>query len=330
MQHWQLGYFLVTLSVGLVSLGILSTIYRQNQEKLLRDYLLFSCAFTLFVILNLLSFYASSLAPLNFSVVSILGYFESPIALLLLMLTLTRFFHRLCVVSHAGTRNTVAVGMIIFSYICYQVLSILPYTVTYDDARVTLVAENPAIFVGDLFLYAVLGVAILYCLWIAIASYKHFPENADKRLLKRIAILLGCFVPGIVFDVFELFPITFFPLIYSGFNLAVTARYYGKYAASEPQETISRETSEEPEFTEVSPDEDLFVQYNISPREQELIALLLQGHRYQDIADTLHISLNTVKAHVRNIYPKCGVNSRYELTALLKQAPKGCSSPEES
>jgi DNA-binding NarL/FixJ family response regulator len=66
------------------------------------------------------------------------------------------------------------------------------------------------------------------------------------------------------------------------------------------------------------PAEDLFQQYHISPREQEVIELILQGYSNTKIAETLFISLNTVKKHVRNIYPKFGVGSRYELIAFFK------------
>ena len=71
--------------------------------------------------------------------------------------------------------------------------------------------------------------------------------------------------------------------------------------------------------SEQSFDDELFVKYEISPREQEIIQLILQGHTYQKIGEKLYISPNTVKTHVSNIYTKCGVKSRYELMVLFKQ-----------
>lgn len=47
----------------------------------------------------------------------------------------------------------------------------------------------------------------------------------------------------------------------------------------------------------------------ISPRELEVLRLLGEGRRYQEIADHLYVSLNTVRAHTKNIYMKLQVNS---------------------
>lgn len=57
--------------------------------------------------------------------------------------------------------------------------------------------------------------------------------------------------------------------------------------------------------------------YQLSAREQEVLALLGQGHTQLYIADALSISASTVNAHARNIYRKCNVSSREELLALI-------------
>lgn len=44
--------------------------------------------------------------------------------------------------------------------------------------------------------------------------------------------------------------------------------------------------------------------YQLTDREMEIWSLLRQDSSYQEIAETLHISLNTVKTHVKNIYAK--------------------------
>lgn len=56
----------------------------------------------------------------------------------------------------------------------------------------------------------------------------------------------------------------------------------------------------------------------ISPREQEVMSLLITGKSYQQIADELFISLPTVKTHVSNIYRKVGVRNKIELINQLK------------
>ena len=59
----------------------------------------------------------------------------------------------------------------------------------------------------------------------------------------------------------------------------------------------------------------------ISPREREIILLILSGKSNKQIEDELFISLGTVKNHVFNIYRKLDVNSRVNLVNLFKEIP---------
>ncbi|MBN1992631.1 MAG: GAF domain-containing protein [Anaerolineae bacterium] len=50
--------------------------------------------------------------------------------------------------------------------------------------------------------------------------------------------------------------------------------------------------------------------YNLSEREREVLTLLIQGQTNKEIADTLIVSVNTVKKHVQSIFAKLEVDSR--------------------
>jgi len=50
----------------------------------------------------------------------------------------------------------------------------------------------------------------------------------------------------------------------------------------------------------------------LSRREEEILGLLAKGYRYKEIADTLSISFETVRSHLKNIYDKLHVRSRTE------------------
>lgn len=67
----------------------------------------------------------------------------------------------------------------------------------------------------------------------------------------------------------------------------------------------------------IEPKEQHFKNYALTKREQEIALVLIKGSSYKQIAEELHISLPTVKTHASNIYKKCGVRSRSELTMLL-------------
>jgi DNA-binding NarL/FixJ family response regulator len=53
----------------------------------------------------------------------------------------------------------------------------------------------------------------------------------------------------------------------------------------------------------------------LSRREADVLPLLRQGHSNAQIALALHVGVETVRTHARNIYRKLGVSSRRELAA---------------
>jgi len=56
--------------------------------------------------------------------------------------------------------------------------------------------------------------------------------------------------------------------------------------------------------------------YDLTEREMEVLNLVVQGHSNQQIAETLVISVATVKAHISSILSKLGVSSRAEASAF--------------
>lgn len=57
----------------------------------------------------------------------------------------------------------------------------------------------------------------------------------------------------------------------------------------------------------------------ITERERQVIDLLLNGRSKKEIASTLHISVNTAKRHIENIYAKLGIGDRFQLFAMLSK-----------
>jgi DNA-binding NarL/FixJ family response regulator len=57
----------------------------------------------------------------------------------------------------------------------------------------------------------------------------------------------------------------------------------------------------------------------LSPREEEILALIAQGLSNQEITEKLFMTLNTLKSHIRAAYRKVGVASRSQAVAWALQ-----------
>lgn len=57
----------------------------------------------------------------------------------------------------------------------------------------------------------------------------------------------------------------------------------------------------------------------LSIREREILEMVIAGKKRKEIADTLHLSENTVKTYTRTLYGKLGISCREELYELLLQ-----------
>lgn len=56
-------------------------------------------------------------------------------------------------------------------------------------------------------------------------------------------------------------------------------------------------------------------EYNLTPREKEVLEYLVKGYSYKMIAESCLISPNTVRVHIKNIYNKLHVNCGREAVA---------------
>lgn len=59
------------------------------------------------------------------------------------------------------------------------------------------------------------------------------------------------------------------------------------------------------------------LKHDLSPREKEILSLLLTKETTASIAKQLFVSESTVKFHVHNLLQKTGCKSRKELTELF-------------
>jgi len=77
------------------------------------------------------------------------------------------------------------------------------------------------------------------------------------------------------------------------------------------------------------PDETFGGQAHLSPREQEVLDALVNGHSNKEIARALDMTENTVKFHLKNIFVKLKVERRAQAIARARGVVSVYSHPNE-
>ena len=183
-------------------------------------------------------------------------------------------------------------------------------------------------YFNPIFNHSILIVLVASIIYTIVLSLK-VPSKYDIALLNKLdklfAIVTFIFLPSIVFiDMFyqEFSFIHFFQRIIPH-RFHTVSLYYPFLCFFEILQSIviSRESSN----SIITISKDFLKEYGISPRESEVLQLLIKGKSYQDIAKELFISLSTVKTHISKVYKKTSVVNKIELIYILNTYNKSLS-----
>jgi DNA-binding CsgD family transcriptional regulator len=296
MKHLYFSYFFLAFSTGIVSLGVAALVFQKTRDSLVRYYIYFYIPFTLVVFCNMvLSYIGSNITDIHPTVLSTINYIESFPAKYLLMFTIPLFTHFFFAVPDRKQKNWIVGGIVLLAFLGQHFTEFLSKNPAVDD-------------LGDYSEYSVFLLIVVYGIFIAVKYFKKLRECSRKSLAVKILVLLSVSLPGMVNDLFlaDLSPLRFYPLLYCVFSL-IMSHYFLKNILFRPH----AEKTGAQDFD--------WGKYAISAREKEVVLLVLQGCSNSRIGKTLFISLNTVKTHLRNIYAKLGVSSRYELISFFSQ-----------
>jgi DNA-binding CsgD family transcriptional regulator len=296
MTHFYLIYFVIALLTGIVSLSIGAFIYAKTKEPLLSYYLLAFSTLTVLVGIEIALWYVRINLPSR----SLQAFHHATgMAFRLALFTHVLFIHYFFSVSYARLKNlffglsTVMVSII--SYVTRYIFHVNHMLNEYIGHTLTL----------TMFLYIILQ---------SLISLRNIQEER-RDIAQKFVILLGVALPGILADMLleHRTNFRFFPMIYCAMSVMFTHYFF-----TTPVHNSSQQPSPDAGLTLENSLEAFFQQHRLSPREQEAAFLLLQGCSNQQIGEQMFISLSTVKKHLRSIYVKCGINSRYALLALCK------------
>ena len=147
--------------------------------------------------------------------------------------------------------------------------------------------------------------------FLAVVMIFYFKSIKQGNQVRLAQYYLGAFLPQIVFTIldfflFRQFAFQFTHLSYLVFSLLtfyyISTNYFLRYENN----------------TGISLDK--ISVYGFSERELEVLKLLIEGKTNMEIGDSLCISVNTVKSHVKSIYKKCDVSNRVQLLHKIRES----------
>ena len=61
----------------------------------------------------------------------------------------------------------------------------------------------------------------------------------------------------------------------------------------------------------------LALEYDVTPAEARVLELIVEGRKPREIAETLGVSINTVRTHLARLFHKTGTSRQAELVAMM-------------
>lgn len=301
MNHLFIAYCGFLVLVGALTLVLLKV--GQSQKDYLKPFFKFYLFFTLFVLTTLLRFYAL----VNISIVHVysihISYGISVLFNYLFIYFSMLTFHKLFRLSRE-TLETVLIIILLISLI----IMVLPVSINYQS-------ESDSIRFGWGYIVAVIPyLSILIYVITLIPQMIKQVQQKDDRVFTYI--LGGFSIFGLIDTIMSITSIILEPvkkLNTTGETLLISTIPFLVISIY-----ISISIMKRLFINNNSLNRDSLISLGYSPRESELILLILKGYSNKKISEELCISIGTVKTHVHNIFKKAEVSNRFELSKKLE------------
>ncbi len=295
-------YFVLLTLVGVVLTAVLIFFSFQRNNRLVDALALFFGFYTLNVSLDIFDKYLILSLPglyvVFFDLVVVLNLFGRAVFLwsvLFLLIQLAAFrFSKIMLAVHS---------------ILLAIAAVLPGM--FNNTPGSLIAETQ---LHKIDLLDIIGILLFVFAFVVLLRTRKSVSQVDKRLLVNgVILILGVSFPLIALDLFHLLP-RFIPLnslVFLLFALLLTTLLL----KSKGFKSCDSKIPSIP--TTPSGLEDL----DLTAREKEVLALLIKERSDKEIAGELHITVASVKKHIRNIFKKMAVKNRWELVSNYKNSP---------
>jgi DNA-binding CsgD family transcriptional regulator len=294
--HIFLAMTITTFSLGIVVLvlGILS--YRRSGRRPFFVFTLLSAAAIIYLILDMIRLYSAVAA----------GFIDGAFPWVAMVLS--------------GAANGLAgfaVPALVFAVVGRQVTrgrAVLHAGIVLVMAALGILDDLVPLTPFLLANTAALASLQVYGAAVVLGGFRRIEGRTLRGLARAFLIIILCGLPFVVTEnVSAVFPgaprfLREFHLAEIAYFLALTVllivyalRYLFKATPTAP-EVLS----------------DHFIEkYGISPREREIISMILQGFGNKKISETLFISAMTVKNHIYHIYQKTGAQNKIQLINII-------------
>ena len=167
-----------------------------------------------------------------------------------------------------------------------------------------------------------IGFSWFFLTWIVsflvvIVGFRRITQPEVRKGLRLMALVMAAWIPFWVAEVLTrpspLMSPFYFALIWTLLSLGLAVRHF--FQPPKAREALS---SPGGPLADASMLDRFATTRKLTPRERELLGLLVEDLNHAGIAEKLFISEKTVRNHVSNIYTKVGVSSRLELIQAIR------------
>lgn len=305
MIHLAVFAYILVIMAGIVCLSIGITLYRKIQSKLLFHFLVYFSAFTLFIF-----FYLLVLTYINANTAQI-GFYYIVSIVAIIILSYSFLIYSILHFGHYLINDKPSKKKTIFE-ILISVISLigLVFSIRIDWVHNQI---NPQINFGLILSLVILIGAVIYISLLKLYNKRDI-DVEKKQLYKRTSILNSLFIPGFILDFYLIKTLNFslfIPLYYIGYSVLFLQYFIEMYNADLIRDRSKADINELNNYLDRA---------GISVREKEIVTLIIKGFSNQKISNQLFISLSTVKTHVRNIFKKLNVESRFEIISRINKS----------
>jgi len=301
MEQLILWFSIMGFTFLFASMGASYVVYGRLKPRWLISYLLYLGVYAFFTIFNAYEFFSQVYLPTTSSVFNSLVFYFTLVIALILLLVVPRFIFSLLPSKPSLTRR-------IFPFVMEGLFLIM----------VVIAAVNRDLHlerIGSVLMNAYLGFVTLY----GILRVRQVRERGHFGVVIPF-LYLSCIFYFIVVLQTIFLPLFTSPVLYHHLSFFTAALICFLWGVITLFYLIVKNIRRQTAGSEV-PTDAFVSRFGITPREREIITLLLYGKSNREIGEELFISQRTVEAHVYKIYRKCTVKNKLELVRQISSSP---------